>query len=173
MAPLENGYVRSARKVFILPTKNARLKDPFTNAGHATPSLRALRDDIISSYKLFDALCEQFQKNKYELKKAVLSDQDETTVYWDALAKKGKSKYGLLVLSPSERLDLVTAERIIAKKRTSNLGAAAVITAQKASAMVQGKLRREKIAVLNPEKSMLASESEIKKFASEIAPELS
>jgi hypothetical protein len=138
-----------------------------------TPILTALRDDIISSYRLFDALCDQFQKNKYELKKAVLSDQDETTVYWDALAKKGKSKYGLLVLSPSERLDVVTAERIIAKKRTSNLGAAAVITAQKASAIVQGKLRREKISILNPEKSMLTSESEIRKVASEIAPELS
>jgi len=138
-----------------------------------TPILRALKNDITSSFKLFDALCEQFVKGKYELKKAVLSDHDETTVYWDALARKGKSIYGLLVLSPSERLDLVTAERIIAKKRTSSLGAVAIITTQNVSATVQRKLRGEKIAILNPDKSMLSNESEIKRAAALIAPELS
>ncbi|MEM3637452.1 MAG: hypothetical protein QXX17_01950 [Conexivisphaerales archaeon] len=138
-----------------------------------TPIMKALKDDILASYKLFDALCDQFSKGRYELKRSVLSDEDETTVYWDAVAKKGRNKFGLLVLSPSERLDIVTAERIIAKKRTSALGAAAVITAQNASATVHGKLRREKIALLNPTKSLLSSESEIRKVAAEIAPELS
>lgn len=138
-----------------------------------SPILKALRNDIISCHKLFDALCNYLVKNKYVVRRSILYDEDDTSVFWDAIAEKGRSKYGILVLSPSEKLDIITAERIIAKKRTSKLKAAGIITTQLPSNVVQGKLSREKITILNADKYRLPSEIEIKKAASALAPELS
>lgn len=128
-----------------------------------TPILNALKNDIASSFRLLDALCNFFVKGKYEVKKSVLLDEDESTVYWDAVATKGRNRYSVLVLSPSERLDPITADRIIAKKRTASITAGIIITTQQVSEDVLKKLRSEKFSVVNPLLTKFAEESELKK----------
>jgi hypothetical protein len=132
------------------------------------PLLIALKPDIISTFKLYEALCGYLEKKDLQLRKNAILDEGEIITYWNALlyAQNSKERFGILALAPIEKLDFETVESLIRSKKAAKLDAVFAILASNVPQDQSKRLSDERILIVNPRLTRFDIESELGKTVS-------
>ncbi len=128
----------------------------------------ALKPDIISTFKLYEALCGYLEKKDLQLRKNAILDEGEIITYWNALlyAQNSKERFGILALAPIEKLDFETVESLIRSKKAAKLDAVFAILASNVPQDQSKRLSDERILIVNPRLTRFDIESELGKTVS-------
>jgi Zn finger protein HypA/HybF involved in hydrogenase expression len=131
------------------------------------PLLAAIKQDIMSTFLLLEALCSYLEKKGLDVRRNAILDQGEIITYWNALLlrKESKEKFALMALAPVFQLDEDMIDMLVNSKKAAKLDGLLVIYANALADAQPNSFTNERIYFVNPRQTKFDVESELVKTA--------